>query len=99
MNKEFNQNTRTLIVSFVFALMVMIPLRFVEVSNNANNPMVLGDSITFSEPRIEAPFDVIDNNTDCLNNDYVDQVVFYLWKEKKADFEKQIISFENRRCK
>ncbi len=98
MNKEFNQNTRTLIISFVFALMVMIPLRFVEVADS-NQSLVLGDSITYSEPRIEAPFDVLDNNYDCLSNDYVDKAVFYLWKEKKLDFEKQIVNFELRRCK
>jgi hypothetical protein len=44
---EFNQNTRTLIVSFVVAIMALIPLRFVEVGNNmmVSQPMVLGETV------------------------------------------------------
>ena len=44
---EFNQNTRTLIVSFVVAIMALIPLRFVEVGNGMplSQPMVLGETV------------------------------------------------------
>ncbi len=94
MNNEFNQNTRTLIVSFVLALMVIVPLRFVEVGNFVGGQQqVLGDSITYSEPKLEAPYDVIESRSDCLENDYVDKVVTFL----KDDLE--IANFESRRCK
>ncbi len=93
MNNEFNQNVRTLIVSFVLALMVMVPLRFVEVGSFVGQQQVLGDSITYSEPRLEAPYDTIELNSDCLANDYVDKVVAFL----KDDLE--VTNFESRRCK
>ena len=40
------RNTRTLIVSFVFAIMALIPLRFVEVGQMIQDqPMVLGEQV------------------------------------------------------
>jgi len=44
---DFNRNSRTLIISFVVAIMAMIPLRFVEVSQSGlfEQPMVLGEAI------------------------------------------------------
>ncbi|MFA7300700.1 MAG: hypothetical protein WC069_00090 [Candidatus Shapirobacteria bacterium] len=95
MNNEFNLNTRTLIVSFVLALAVMVPLRFVEVGNLsvASQSSVLGDSIEAPVPRIEAPYDIVDMNSDCLSNEYVDGVIVYL--TKTSDIE----SFNSRRCR
>ncbi len=108
MEKEFNKNTRTLIVSFVFALMVLVPLRFVEVGNYGGQATVLGDSISFSEPKLEAPYDQIDSVSSCLTNEYVDKVILFLNDEKKissitaaekANIDVQIDSFESRRCR
>ncbi|OIP87091.1 hypothetical protein CO009_00115 [Candidatus Shapirobacteria bacterium CG_4_8_14_3_um_filter_35_11] len=64
MNNEFNLNTRTLIVSFVFALMIMVPLRFIEVKNEVSKPIVLGESVELRD--------------NCLDNSYVDIVISLL---------------------
>ena len=69
MTNEFNANVRTLIMSFVFAIMFLIPLRFVEVGNMMNGvtPTVLGESIEVKPvivlpnaeveaPLLEAPY-------------------------------------------
>lgn len=68
------RNTRTLIVSFVFAIMALIPLRFVEVGQSLQNqPMVLGEKIQNVETVVlpedgiseeivlEAPYNEIEN--------------------------------------
>ncbi|HOZ80725.1 MAG TPA: hypothetical protein PK370_00705 [Candidatus Woesebacteria bacterium] len=78
MNKEFNQNTRTLIVSFVFAIMALIPLRFIEAGQEFSNAAVLGDSIINTsveikeESELEAPYNEIESGTyisdDCVSN-------------------------------
>jgi hypothetical protein len=102
MNNDFNLNTRTLIVSFVFALMVLVPLRFVEINNVAFDPMVLGESIEAPAPRLEAPFDVVDSTADCLDSEYVDKVIEVLLEDSKtmgiAKTEIEIANFESRRC-
>jgi len=108
MNKEFNQNTRTLIVSFVFALMVMIPLRFVEFGNSYSQSAVLGESVTVAEPKIEAPYDVVDDaSKNCIASDYVDKAIVFLKNELKVsgvsktrlnDIEAEIVGFEKARC-
>jgi hypothetical protein len=61
---EFNRNCRTLVVSFVIAIMAMIPLRFVEVGQmeTAQQPTVLGETIVLPsaevQPKLfEAPYD------------------------------------------
>lgn len=61
---EFNRNCRTLVVSFVIAVMAMIPLRFVEVGQieTAQLPTVLGETIVLPsaevQPKLfEAPYD------------------------------------------
>lgn len=52
---DFNRNTRTLIVSFVIAIMALVPLRFVEVGQYAvENPQVLGEKVIL-EPQIVLP--------------------------------------------
>lgn len=56
-----DRNTRTLIVSFVIALMVMIPLRFVEVGQNqvlmGSDVQVLGEEVVAVEaPVLEEPY-------------------------------------------
>ena len=56
MNDNINRNTRTLIVSFVIAVMVLIPLRFVEVGNGLGSEVsVLGESVVSPEVKIESP--------------------------------------------
>lgn len=109
MNNEFNQNTRTLIVSFVFALMVMIPLRFVEYQNNLVEPTVLGESVEVIEPKIEEPYMKVEElSQQCLSNEEVDRAIKFLVDEtdvmdptsveikNKVD---EISNFEMRRCK
>jgi len=49
MMKDFNSNCRTLIISFVIAIMFLVPLRFVEFGNQVaemSNTQVLGASTT-----------------------------------------------------
>ena len=84
MNKEFNQNTRTLIVSFVFAIMIMVPLRFIEINNVVIEPLVLGVSTEIVVPKVEH---------DCLSREYVKQVVINL--TDSVEIEK----FVSRMCK
>ena len=109
MDNDFNLNTRTLIVSFVFALMVMVPLRFVEVGNfeGQYSPTVLGDSIEAPVAQLEAPYNEIDRQPDCLSSDYVDKVVVFLKnqtkvkgisKVEKTRLTDEIAEFELRRC-
>lgn len=108
MNNELNQNTRTLLVSFVFALMVMVPLRFVEVGNMMGSQAVLGESIEAPAPRIESPFDSTELSPGCLTSGYVDKVIAFLNVEKKvkniskanlAKVQDEIVNFESQRCK
>lgn len=52
MNNDFNRNCRTLIVCFVIALMFLVPLRFVEFSNQIieiSNAEILGASTVVKE--------------------------------------------------
>lgn len=70
---EINRNTRTLIVSFVVAIMVLTPLRFVEVGQMVGESQVLGDVDTqvvlpevdvdmpSEEPALEAPYNEIES--------------------------------------
>ena len=67
MNNEFNLNTRTLIISFVFALMVMVPLRFIEAKNEVSKPIVLGESVELSDNCLESIY--VDEVTSFLNDD------------------------------
>lgn len=70
---DTTRNTRTLIVSFVFAIMALIPLRFVEVGQMIQDqPMVLGEEVQNNEEVVlpesevsdevflEAPYNEID---------------------------------------
>ena len=71
---DINRNTRTLIVSFVVAIMVMIPLRFVEVGQMVGEAQVLGEmdtqvvlpnaevKVVKKAPLLEAPYDEIENS-------------------------------------
>ncbi|MFA6603128.1 MAG: hypothetical protein WCT01_05000 [Candidatus Shapirobacteria bacterium] len=50
---ETQRNTRTLIVSFVVAIMALVPLRFLEIGNQQytmGDSVVLGDQIEASSP-------------------------------------------------
>ncbi len=76
MNDNINRNTRTLIVSFVIAVMVLIPLRFVEVGNGLGSEVsVLGESVVSPEVKIESPYDQIDSPVPCNLGEEVDAVV------------------------
>lgn len=72
-----NRNTRTLIVSFVVAVMVMIPLRFIEYGNQVgkmadfSQPVVLGEYVEQSEdvePEVvlEYPYNELEEGGGCL---------------------------------
>lgn len=73
---ENSRNTRTLIVGFVIAIFVLVPLRFYEASNNADYESVLGtqngvvilpeSSSEGLEPydELEAPYDQIETEGD-----------------------------------
>lgn len=70
MIEENNRNIRTLIVSFVIAIMALIPLRFMELSESEvpvvsmSQMQVLGESSEIPkemEARIEAPYDEIES--------------------------------------
>jgi len=68
--EESNRNTRTLIVSFVFAIMAMIPLRFVEAGQMMKTSFtppsrsaVLGEideAVILPNAELESPYNVID---------------------------------------
>jgi len=105
MNNDLNQNTRTLIIAFSFALMVLVPLRFVEVGN-MSQAMVLGDSIEMAAPRIEEPYASME--TVCLDDKYVNKVILFLDNEKlvkgvtksnKDKIDLEIARFELERCR
>lgn len=83
MMKDFNGNSRTLIVSFVIAIMFLVPLRFVELGNQmseVSQTQVLGASTTVSKKAVvlpnaavnekavlEAPYDEIESG--CRNRE------------------------------
>lgn len=75
MMKDFNSNSRTLIVSFVVAIMFLVPLRFVEWGNQvmdsrstqvlgasvmANKVVVLPNAKIESKSMLEAPYNKIE---------------------------------------
>jgi len=108
MNNDINRNTRTLIVSFVIAIMVLIPLRFVEVGNSLDNgASVLGETAVQSEAKIEAPYDQIDSSLPCNLDQEVDAEVSLLTAKLAEDLsadEAEIIfseieNVEATRCK
>jgi len=86
MEKEFNQNTRTLIVSFIFALMVLVPLRFMEFKNNYSSQSVLGESVELVDDQaaVEDDVEIITSN-DCFSDEYVDSSVSSLIGEAEMD--------------
>lgn len=76
MNDNINRNTRTLIVSFVVAIMVLTPLRFVEIGNNLDSgASVLGETVVQSEAKIEAPYDQIDSQIPCKLDQEVEEEI------------------------
>ncbi len=108
MNDNINRNTRTLIVSFVAAIMVLIPLRFVEVGNSLNGEAsVLGETMVQPEAKIEAPYDQIDSIVPCNLDQDVDTAVSLLTaklEEGLSTDEAEVIfneieSVEATRCK
>jgi len=108
MNDNINRNTRTLIVSFVIAIMVLIPLRFVEVGNSlGSGASVLGETVVQSEAKIEAPYDQIDSSLACNLDQEVDAAVSLLTANLAEDLStdeaevifREIESVEATRCK
>jgi hypothetical protein len=98
---ETNRNTRTLIVGFFVAVMVLIPLRFVEVGQmiDDGNKQVLGETMVNQEevvtqvPEVqtavlEEPYKTIENNQNCLTKDDVNSA----WAELRAEMESNQIS-------
>lgn len=77
-----NNNVRTLIVSFVVAIMALIPLRFVEAGQEINyNPtkvMVLGETtsqkevvLPNAEIKLESPYNEIENQKSCFSQEEI----------------------------
>lgn len=70
MIEDTNRNVRTLIVSFVIAIMALIPLRFMELGESAlqmpaiSQTQVLGESVAVEKETtglgLEAPYDEIE---------------------------------------
>lgn len=79
---NLNRNSRTLIISFVIALMVMVPLRFIEVDQAILAPEVnvLGEETWVGEnvsgevtgEGLEAPYNEIENGQGCLIREVVE---------------------------
>jgi len=80
---ETNRNTRTLIVSFVLVIMVLIPLRFVEVGQTVvdnSQQQVLGEATVAKEvlpaavptTMLEEPYNTIENNVKCISKTDLD---------------------------
>ena len=91
---EIDRNTRTLIVSFVLAIMVLIPLRFVEVGQMSvnNDKQVLGESYvneevveetTQTEAILEEPYNTIENEQECMSRSDLD----LSWDSLKSEIE------------
>jgi hypothetical protein len=82
---DLDRNTRTLIVSFVIAIMVLIPLRFVEVGEQqarvfGMNSQVLGEVSEVVKPdsmqtvKLEEPYNEIDGNWGCIEKDKLNEL-------------------------
>lgn len=81
---DLNRNSRTLIVSFVVAIMALIPLRFLEVSGEntylGQSAQVLGETSSSlvetrevgyeNAPRLEAPYNEIES-VGCMSEEMV----------------------------
>jgi hypothetical protein len=95
MNEDINRNTRTLILSFVIAIMVLIPLRFVEVGQLLTNTdvQVLGETVTNQEVVVEPtvgleePYNTIENGQDCIQRADIDAA----WSDLKSEVENKQI--------
>lgn len=112
---EINRNTRTLVVSFVVAIMVLIPLRFVEVGQTVGNNdevQVLGETMVSQEAAstavLEEPYRTIENNKNCVTKADIGSA----WAELGAEVESgqidegqatdimaQLVSVEKDSCK
>jgi hypothetical protein len=89
---DTSRNTRTLIVSFVLAVMVLIPLRFVEVGqvSSSNSSQVLGETTvnreTVATPTaaLEEPYQTIESQKhNCVSRSDLDAE----WEKLKTDVE------------
>ncbi|MDP4009565.1 MAG: hypothetical protein Q8P53_01120 [Candidatus Shapirobacteria bacterium] len=107
--KDNCRNSRTLIVSFVVALMVLVPLRFVAESNDLtdySNSSVLG--VTILNPVVLPNADLEDSSVNCmeveqvdlkidaLTNKYLDSISLTMGEEKEILAE--IDQLENSKC-
>jgi hypothetical protein len=91
---ETNRNTRTLIVSFVLVIMVLIPLRFVEVGQtiiDSNQQQVLGETTVAKEilpaaaptTILEEPYNTIENSVKCISRTDLDSA----WADLRTEVE------------
>ena len=93
---ESNRNTRTLIVSFVVAIMALIPLRFVEVGQMMESQaQVLGESVVLpnsevvTESVLEAPYNEIEaGKLNCIAKSDSEMLL----KEYKTQLESGLVS-------
>ena len=101
---EHEKNIRTLIVSFVVAMMVMVPLRFVEATQQtleATN-RVLGEMTVAPVQKVqretvpvvkaggalEAPYNKIENKTVCVSSEQAEKQVEAIIKRYGGDLTK-----------
>lgn len=108
------RNIRTLIVCFVVAIMVLIPLRFIEVGNSLmeqRNESVLGE-ISLPEPggpKLEAPYEEIEAQSyECIDSEAahtrVEQITERmmaddLGQEEARQLSNELVEIERRVCR
>jgi hypothetical protein len=89
--EDINRNSRTLIVSFVVAIMFLVPLRFVEVGQStydSRSDQVLGETTAVqskvvlpnAQVVLEAPYNEIESQGNCISKDEANATL----KELKA---------------
>ena len=98
------KNTRTLIISFVLAMMVLVPLRFVEATQqtlDASN-RILGEMVTAPVQRVrkevvpvvkndgalEAPYDKLENKKVCISVEQAEKQIYAVIKRNGGDLSK-----------
>jgi hypothetical protein len=88
---EVNRNTRTLIVSFVLLIMMLIPLRFVEVGQtvNGSDKQILGETtvnqvVVTPTAILEEPYNTIENKSGCITKAEIDNAWIDLRKEVES---------------
>lgn len=98
---ENDRNCRTLIVSFVVAIMALVPLRFVELGQmgffeNSSKPMVLGVDIVNNQvvlPNAEVKKEIVDDSR--LEAPYDSEIVECISNSEAKLYIEEMISLIN----